>query len=249
MSESKTGSGFPGQSGLSAGTSDYNNTTFLVEQMLALTRIATIVQVKKCTNSGGVTAVGFVDVTPLVNMTDGLGKGSEHGVIYGLPYSRLQGGKNAIICDPVVGDIGMALIADRDISVVKKTKKRGNPGSRRRNDLADGVYLFGILNAVPTQYVRFLLDGDGEPNGLEIVDKFGNKIEMLTTGIKMTDKTGHIIDMNETEIAITGDVNITGKLSSSDQSNLAGGSKKVVLDGDPVSGGVVHASSTKTKGT
>lgn len=215
----KSGQGFPGQGGLSASTSAYNNTTFLVEQMLALTRIATIVQIKKCTNSGGVSPVGFVDVTPLVNMMDGLGQGSEHGVIYNLPYSRLQGGKNAIICDPVVGDIGMALIADRDISLVKKTKKRSLPGSRRRNDLADGVYLFGILNAVPTQYVRFLLDGDGEPNGLEIVDKFDNKIEMMTDGIKIN---GVLFDRNKNVSAIK-DLNTTG------DSVLGGGTKYVKL--------------------
>lgn len=50
-------------------------------------------------------------------------------------------------------------------------------------------------------------------------------------------------------IAITGDVTITGKLSTSDESDLAGGSKLVVLDGDPVSGGAVHSSATKTKAT
>lgn len=51
--------------------------------------------------------------------------------------------------------------------------------------------------------------------------------------------------------AITGDLDLTvnGKtvLTCSDVELGAAGGKKVVLDGDPVSGGVVHASSTKVK--
>lgn len=245
----KSGAGYPGQAGLWAGTSQFNSTTFLVKQLLSLVRTATLVQVESCTTNDELGAVGFVTVQPLVNMMDGLGTASAHGQLYMLPYCRIQGGKNAIICDPVKGDIGVAVFADRDISAVKNAKKRSNPGTRRRHDMADGIYLFGVLNAVPTQWIRFLQDGDGKPIGLEVVDVYGNKAEFSTTGIKLTDKSGHIINMNETNIAITGDVAITGKLTSSDESDLAGGAKKVVLDGDSVVGGHVVASSTKTKAT
>lgn len=183
----KSGAGYPGQMGVNGPTSEFNRISFLVKQMLALFRTATIVQIKKCTNAGGVTAVGFVDVQPMVNMLDGIGTGSEHGQIYNLPYARLQGGVNAVICDPQVGDIGVAIIADRDISTVKKTKKIANPGSRRRADLADGIYLFGILNVAPQQYVRFIQDTDGSPMGMELVDKYGNHILMDTDGIHINE--------------------------------------------------------------
>lgn len=182
----KSGAGVPGQLGLSGQTSPFNSMSFLVEQALALFRTATIVQVKKCTNAGGVAPIGFVDVQPMVNMVDGLMKGTEHGTIFSLPYARLQGGRNACICDPQKGDIGVAIIADRDISTVKTTKKIANPGSRRRADLADGIYLFTILtDAAPQQWVRFILDGSGNPNGMELVDKFGNTILMDTDGVKV----------------------------------------------------------------
>lgn len=197
----KDGQGYPGQAGLWASTSSsFNNQTFLVEQLLALIRTATLVQVQKCTNNGELAAVGTVDVLPLVNMTDGLNNGSEHGTLYKLPYCRVQGGVNAIIIDPKPGDIGVAVFADRDISVVKKTKKRANPSIRRRHSMADGIYLFGVLNAVPTQYIRFSDDG------IEIIDKNGNKIQMTSAGIKFTDCNSQTMEMKAGSIAMTTDL-------------------------------------------
>lgn len=209
----KTGAGFAGQMGLWGATSDFNKTTFLVKQLLSLMRTASLVQVVKCTNAGGVSPVGLVDVLPLVNMTDGLGNSTKHGTVYGLTYCRVQGGLNAIICDPMPGDIGVAVFADRDISAVKKAKKQANPGSRRKNDLADGMYLFGVLNAAPEQYLRF------HPDGMELVDKHGNKIEMTEAGIKINDV---LFDRDQNVSAIA-DLTTTG------DSVLGGGTKYVKL--------------------
>lgn len=64
-----------------------------------------------------------------------------------------------MIVDPVIGDIGIAVFADRDISTVKRTKAQGNPGSRRRFDAADGMYLGGLLNSAPTNYLQLSSDG------------------------------------------------------------------------------------------
>lgn len=200
----KSGAGYPGQMGLWGSTSDFNKTYFLIQQLLALVRTATLVQVVKCTTASQIGPVGFVDVIPLVNMIDGLGNATKHGTVYNLTYSRVQGGKNAIICDPCKGDIGVAVIADRDISAVKKTKKQSNPGSRRKNDLADGMYLFGCLNAAPTQYVRFVTDADGTPTGMEIVDVNGNKRVMTEDGITDTDVNGNTIVMDSDGIKING---------------------------------------------
>lgn len=228
-SAGKSGTGHSGQMGLWGSTSDFNSTYFLIEQFMALVRTATLVQVVKCTNKAEVSAVGFVDVLPLVNMIDGIGVATKHGTVYNLCYSRVQGGKSAIIIDPQPGDIGLAVISDRDISVIKKTKKQGNPGSRRKNDLADGIYVLGVLNAVPTQYIRFLVDGDGNPNGIEVVDALGNSFKTGTAGIVMTDKFGHIINMKSDGIAITGDVTITGKITSTQDASFGGGAQFVKL--------------------
>lgn len=147
-----------------------NATAFLVRQIMAGAAHATLVMVKSVTNAGGISPSGFVDVLPMVNQIDGVGNAQGHGVIHGLPYVRIQGGANAVIIDPQVGDIGVAVFADQDISAVKSTKAQANPGSRRRNDWADGVYLGGLLNGTPTQYVAFAAGGItiGTPNTVTI---------------------------------------------------------------------------------
>jgi phage baseplate assembly protein gpV len=82
-----------------------------------------------------------------------------HTTIYGVPFFRVQGGQNAVIVDPVAGDIGFALFADRDLSSVKATGAAANPGSARRFDMADGMYFGGLLNGTPVQYLQFTSSG------------------------------------------------------------------------------------------
>lgn len=135
---------------------------FTVQQMLAKVRTATLVRVVSFTPGGGGLLAGTVAVQPLINQVSVAGDGVAHGIIYGLPYFRLQAGASAIVADPVAGDIGFAGIVDRDTSTVKASKTQANPGSSRRFDLADGVYFGGIgsLNGAPTEYVH-LKNGAG----------------------------------------------------------------------------------------
>ncbi|WP_321905117.1 Gp138 family membrane-puncturing spike protein [Paraburkholderia tropica] len=151
--------GFVGQQPINAGGSDHNAQTFMVWSILARVRTMTLVKVVNVTNSGGISPVGFADLQPLVNQWDGAGNAEPHGVIYSCPYFRLQGGTNAIIIDPSVGDIGWAGFADRDISSVIANKAQSNPGSRRMFDMADAVYFGGMLNGTPTQYIAFSSSG------------------------------------------------------------------------------------------
>lgn len=138
---------------------DFNNIAFLVQQALGKMQTATLVRVESCTNAGGVSPVGFVDVTPLVNQIDAQGNPTPHVTIHNVPYFRLQGGANGVIIDPAAGDIGVCVFASRDISKVKVTKKQANPGSFRQYSFSDGMYLGGMLNGTPTQYVQFSAAG------------------------------------------------------------------------------------------
>jgi len=147
--------GFTGFQGVNAAASEFNALSFLVKAMMNQMATATLVQVKAVTNSGGVEPVGYVDILPLVNLVDGQGVAVPHGTIYKCPYLRLQGGTNAIIIDPQVDDLGVAVFADRDISSVSANKGPANPGSARRFDWADGLYLGGFLNGTPEQFVQF----------------------------------------------------------------------------------------------
>lgn len=165
---------------------EFERLTFIIAQRLARVRTATLVQVVACTNSGGVSAVGTVDVTPMVAQIDGQGRATPHGTIYALPYVRIQGGANAVIIDPQVGDIGVAVFCHTDISQVKATKAPGNPGSRRRFGWSDGVYIGGLLNGVPTSYVQF--------------DASGN-ITVLSPGT---------ITLHAPTVAVQGDLTVSG---------------------------------------
>ena len=144
---------------LQAALGEFDRIAFMVQQALGKMQTATLVRIESCTNAGGLSPVGYVDVTPLVNQLDGQGNPTPHVTIYNVPYFRLQGGANGIIIDPQKGDIGVAVFASRDISQVKTTKKQGNPGSHRQYSFADGMYLGGMLNGTPTQYVQFSAAG------------------------------------------------------------------------------------------
>lgn len=109
--------------------------------------------------AGQTGAVGFVDVISLVQQVTADNEGIPNQPLYRLPYFRLQGGENAVIIDPKVGDIGLAAFAMRDISKVKKTKTESPPPSRREYDQSDGLYIGGFLNGAPKQYIEFLESG------------------------------------------------------------------------------------------
>lgn len=148
-----------GQQKPSSTWGEFNNIAFMVQQAIGKLQTATLVKIEKCTNAGGLEPVGFVDVTPLVNQLDAAGNPTPHVTIFNVPYFRLQGGKNAIIIDPEPGDIGVAVFASRDITKVKATKAAANPGSFRQYSFADGLYLGGMLNGTPEQYVQFSSGG------------------------------------------------------------------------------------------
>lgn len=162
---------------------EFNAMVFLINQQLSKIQTATLVRVEKCTNSGGLSPVGLVDVTPLVSQTDGQGNAQPHVTIFNIPYHRLQGGANAVIVDPEPGDIGICVFASRDISKVKATKKQAVPGSGRTYSFSDGLYIGGVLNGTPTQYVQF------SPSGIVIHSPSAVTISAPTVTINASTST------------------------------------------------------------
>ena len=150
---------FFSQKHIQSGASEYNAMVFTMSQLINKINTMSLVVVKTVSNSGDTSPVGFVSVQPLVNQLTGDGKGITSGIISNIPYLRMQGGSNAIILDPQIGDIGVCGFCSRDISAVKESKGVNNPASRRKYDKADGLYFGGFLNGSPTQYVQFNLDG------------------------------------------------------------------------------------------
>ncbi len=224
MSDAR-GAGYSGQAGVTNGNGRLNSTAFLIKRILAFVRTAALVRVD-AVYGGGTEGIGTVDVTQLVNLIDGIGNGSDSAQIFGLPFGRIQGGSNAFICDPVVGDVGVAVFADRDISVVKANNgAKSNPGSRRQHQNSDGIYLFSVIGSGPTQYVEFTSEG------INVTDKNGNTIVTSSTGITIN---GVLFDRS-------GNVSGIAKLTSTDTTSLGGGSQPVKL--------ADNSSATKVKAT
>jgi hypothetical protein len=175
---------YPGQQSLSSGNSEENASAFIVRQMMGRMAFATVVKVI-AVYPGGVGNDGTVDVQQMVNQIDGLGNSTPHGTIYGVPYTRLHGAAgSAIIMDPGEGDLGIAVFSDRDISSVKANRGQANPGSRRRSDMADAMYIGGLLNGTPTQYI--MLDA----SGITVVTPFN--LGMTVKGNMTTTVTGNM---------------------------------------------------------
>lgn len=177
-----------GQFGVFDDSSLFHQIKFLIKQELAEHRTNIPVKVLKV-HGGGVGKAPTLDVQVMIKQMDGTGVSSSHATVYGIPAARNQGGENVVINDPVVGDTGHLMVADRDIQAWKRNDgAESNPDTMRRHDLADGVYHHGVaIPKTPKQYVHFK---DGV--GIDIYDCNGNKIEMTSAGVKIN---GTLIDL------------------------------------------------------
>lgn len=135
-------------------TTETNAQQFLMRQFIMGKAFITVALVTSVSDSGE-----FVSVKPMVDGFTGGGELIPNSVIYGVPVWRLQRGSSAVIMPPVEGDIGLIAICDRDITAVKKTKQSALPGSNRTHSYSDAIYLGGVLNSEPSQYVKFANDG------------------------------------------------------------------------------------------
>ena len=189
---------------------DYNAQLFVIRQVLSKVNVAAIVEIL-AVYGGAVGPVGYVDVQPLVNQTDGYGNAIPMGIIRHLPYMRAQGGTNAIIIDPQVGDVGICIFADKDSSGVVATSAQANPGSRRRFAVTDGIYLGGMLNGTPVQYIQFLANAISivSPNTVNINAPQVNvnastQVEITSPWIDLSSWAGIIVPWPSTLAAPSG---------------------------------------------
>lgn len=140
-------------------TSGFNALQFAMnmkQQGIMTCTIAKVVKLRTKGN-GARDVVGRVDIQPLVQMVDGIQQTVDHTSVYNLPYVRMFGGTNAVIIDPHVGDLGLVITADRDISGVKQKLDKAPPGSNRKFNISDGIFIAGCLSKdKPKNYVRFV---------------------------------------------------------------------------------------------
>lgn len=131
----------------------------VIQSLIGKMHTISIVEVMAVHNVDSATQVGYCSIRPMTMLIDGSNNAYERGTVENVPYFRFQGGTNAIICDPKVGDIGLGLFCERDISMVKRNKTQSPPNTKRQYDLNDAVYLGGFLKGTPTQYIQFLESG------------------------------------------------------------------------------------------
>lgn len=180
-------------------TNEYNRMAFVVRSIMAQQATTTLVIVRAVEDD-------TVDVQPMVAQVDGAGNAVDHGIIHGLPVWRLQGGNSAVIVTPEVGDIGLAVFASTDISNVKRAKEPTTPGSFRRFDWSDGIYLGGLLNSPATQWVRI----DGE--GVDIT---------ASPGLPITFNADSVV-INADTVTMSGDLVVTGSITGGAGSTFGG---------------------------
>lgn len=172
-------------------STEFDVISFIVRQRIALLDTMKLVQIVAVHPGTGTPPIaGTVDVQLLVQQIDGSGNVQSNGVVYGIPFFRLQGGKWAVICDPDVGDFGYVVCSDRDVSNVVKNPGQATPGSYRKYSVSDGVYVGGCINQVPVATIDLRRDGT----------------------LKITDANGIVLDTTSGSLVITGNVEVNGTL-------------------------------------
>ena len=149
-----------GNKRLTSGSSEFNAMEFLIRNtILGLVNTAIPVIVTAVDAGGAGAATGYVTVKPLVCQVDGFGETLEPAELFRVPYARVQGGVAALVIDPVVGDVGLAVFAKSDCSnVAQMQDKPVQPGSFRKFSMSDGFYLGGFLNRAPSVYIEVKQD-------------------------------------------------------------------------------------------
>jgi hypothetical protein len=149
---------------INTNSSEYNSLQFIIQQAIR-GQVNTAIVCKVVAVSGQ-----YVDVLPLVSQIDGAGEAVAPTTLYHLPFMRYHGGVCAVKLDPVVGDIGLAVFAQKDCSnVTQGTTEPQQPASFRENSMANGFYVGGFLNQEPSCYIELKQDSTitiNAPGGL-----------------------------------------------------------------------------------
>lgn len=188
-----------------AGNNSANALNFIVRSIIR-GMVSTAIPVRiDAVYPGDDGAAGYVSATPLVCPIDSQGKAVQPVSIPKLPFFRYYAGRVAIICDPVVGDIGLAVFAQQDAStVVKGTQTPQQPGSFRCYDMSDGFYLGGFYNGAAD--TKITLDQGGS---IAIDCPSTVSIKCVTALVSASGS----ITFQTPSATFSGDVSISGKLT------------------------------------
>ena len=191
----------------------------------------------------GVNIVGFVDIQLMIEQTNGQKKGNETAIICNVPYIRIQGGTNAVIIDPEINDLGVAIFASRDITNFKEARRQTPPATWRKFSISDAIYIGGIRNQKPVQYIHFRNDG---------IEIYSPKRVHITTPTVLIDSDNTTINTSEnttinannatintsakTTINANGGCEINAETTNNGNVNINGNTK---ISGNLLVGGII----------
>ncbi len=210
-----------------SGNSPFNAITFMIENILK-GRLNTALPVKVVgVATTGTGPTGYVDVVPLIQMFDGYNNAIPSTTIYKVPYARIQGGVAALIIDPIVGDVGIAVFGQQDITGVHDEPQK--PLTKRTFSMADAMYIGGIVNGEPSIYMELTQSGVCNitaPDTVQITTGSAiincdtttvNAAAKVTLNTPLTEITGQLTTGTASgggAITMTGDVTINGTLTA-----------------------------------
>jgi len=168
-----------------------NALSFALRNLLGGYSFIDIVKVEEVTGD-------TLTVKPLLSALTMDNEAMVSGVIYDVPYLQLRRGVSAVIMDPVVGDIGLIAVCDKDITNIKRTKSESVPDNFRTHSCSDAVYLTGIasLSSQPTQYAHF------HEGGIDIV----SPLDVTVKGGSVSVTAQEEITLNSPQIKLNGNL-------------------------------------------
>lgn len=172
-----------GVANYAAGNSEVNSIAFIIQQAIR-EQVNTCVMVKVVGVSDG-----YVDVLPMVTQISGMGEAIAPTMLFHLPFMRYHAGIAAVILNPVVGDLGLAVFSSKDNSgVTKGTTEPKPPASFRGNTMANGFYIGGFLNQNPIVFVELTQGGQVNitaPGGVNINGNVTVSGDVVASGISL----------------------------------------------------------------
>lgn len=213
-------------------SSEMNALLFLIKQVISGTvHTAIPVVVLSVDRAGDGGGAGYLSCKPLVMQRAANGDSLPSVEIPRLPYFRLQHGTAAIICDPVPGDVGLAVFAQSDTSNVNGDGQEKQAGSFRSFDMSDGFYVGGFWGKTPKTFVHLEQDGTIEidaPQAVTVKTK-----QATVTAEKMTVNASNLFEVTAPNIHLNGRISGGGS-----------GGALATFSGDVVAKGVSVATHT-----
>ena len=139
-----------------------------------------------------------INVIPRLYQQKSGGQNVELGIIYHVPYLKLQSGSIGIKIKPVAGDVGEVIFNNRDISLIKKivggAKKFCQAGSHGKCEWESAVYVMSLFMDAPASFIELI----------------GDKIAIESAAVSIKSNQVDI----DSKVKINGDTEINGSLKN-----------------------------------